>query len=257
MTDPSMNAPGLDLPPAPSLWRLHGRALLATAAVTVALECGVLAGALGAGLAPPRATMLTLMAATCWVALAAGPLAAGSADWLGAVGRAGVLADASVVVLLALAVFGGGTLGWSEGWRIYLVWASVAMAAASVVRLGGSARSRTALAVGASALAATAMGGLFWSAGLLAALEPSASAAAAEWILAGNPLVGVIESVAPRVDFVWREQPVMYGITRLGQDVLPPRLAWWTPTLLWASLAAALSVYLVGRAGWRRFYYGT
>jgi hypothetical protein len=38
--------------------------------------------------------------------------------------------------------------------------------------------------------------------------------------------------------FAWHQQPVLYGITRLGDFRAPPPVQWYTAPLLWGACAA-------------------
>lgn len=246
----------LDLPIVPSLWRRHGWQTLGAGTVTVLVGCGVLAAALHGGVPPSRAGMLALMATTVWVGLAAAPLGAGAGDWIGALLRGGIAADAGIVTLLAVGLFGGGTIGWSSGVKVYLLWLPVALSATLATRCGRSALARSGIAAGAAVVALATMGSLVWSAGLLAALGPDRQAAAARLVLWPNTLAGVVAAAGPAEKFVWIEQPVMYAVTRMGQDFPPAPLTWWMPACLWWALAGALAAGLLIRHGGRRFVYG-
>ncbi len=231
----------------PSLWRRLGWPTVFAAAASITVGLCVLFGALGAGVAPPRAAVLTVLAATAWIALAAGPLAAGTDDWLAALGRAGVLADASVATLLAVAIWGDGAIGWAEGAGIYLLWAALAVTGYLATRLGRTALARGGLAVATAVLVALAMSSLFWSGGLLSSRQGAARDAAARYLLWPNPLYGVIDLAGREHEFVWTSQAEMYRFTPIGQDIVPPKFGWWMPTLFWWGIAAILAVSWAGR----------
>lgn len=242
------------LPSPPGPWRRHGLAVLPIAAATVGVGAGAFLGARAAGVAPEVAGVLTLFAVTAWIALAAGPAAAGSAGWLGALARAGTAVDASIVALVLVGARGGGVIGWGAAWRLYVLWLTLALFAALLTRLGRTAAGRAGWALAASALLAVAMGSVFWSGGLLEAQSGPARSNAAAAVLAPNPLSGVATLVGPAVGFRWPQQGgLIYRlrITPLGEDFVTPVLPWWTAAVLWGTAALVLGVFLAGRSAYR------
>jgi len=253
----TISADSLDLPAPPSLWRRSGVATALGAAATIGVGCGTLA-VLRRGVAgEPHLTMGALFATTIWIGLAAGPLAAGADDWLGALLRGGAPADAGVVTLLAVGLWGDADLTWGAAARVYLLWAPLAVTASLATRWGRSALARGGIALGMAIVAAVTMGSLFWSPGMLEALPADRRWLAASVILWPNALAGLADAAGQAGGFVWAEQPVMYAVTRMGQDVPPPPLAWWMPAIVWWTAAAAMAVGLAARHGLRRFFYGT
>ena len=245
----------LDLQAPPSAWRRHAGPVALAAAATLLVGLGCRYGALHAGAGALGADVLALMALTVWIALAAGPLAAGAPDALGSLLRAGILADAAAVVLLVLGL-DGATLTWGVGIRLYLLWAGLALAAAGLVRLAARPTGRAAMALAAATAAFVACASLFWSPGLLARLDGPARQAALTVIAWTNPLLGLSQTLAA-TGFVWTEQPVLYGITRVGQDYLPAPLCWQAAAIFWWALAGLAWALVAGRWLWRGFWYGT
>lgn len=246
----------LDLPSPPSPWRRNGLVMILASLATLAVGCGTLAGARSAGVPGPTATMLTLLVATVWIGLACAPLAAGAQEWFGAMLRGGLMADVSVITLLAVWAWGGGIIGLAEGVKIYLIWAALAVVLSLGPQLGSTTASRGGIAVGLTLINALAMSSLFWSAGLLGALGEAGRQTALKCILWPNPLIGIVSLVGPSTRFVWAERPVMYSITRMGQDFPTPAVNWWLPLLIWSILAAGLTGWLMARRVYRSFVYG-
>jgi len=234
-------------PEARSLWRRLGWPTAVSAAASIALGLGVLVGALGAGVAPPRAAVLASLSVTLWIGLAAAPLAAGADDWLAALGRAGVLADASVVTLLAAGIWGGGAIGWAEGAGIYLLWAALAVTGYLATRLGRRALTRGGLAVAAAVGMMLAMSSLFWSDGLLTSRVGAARDTVARRLLWPNALYGVADLAGRKHEFVWTSQAQMYRFTPIGQDIVPPAFGWWMPAVFWWGVAALLAALWAAR----------
>ena len=251
-TDPQF----ADLPLPDSTWRRHGWASLVAGLGSAVVGCGSLWLARRCGSAPATAGLLSLLATTVWIGLVCALIAAGTGDTLGALLRGGCAVDGSVVTVIATAIWGGGLVGWAGGLKAYLLWAAMGASLVLFTRLGRSAIARGSLAAVGSTLAALAMGSLFWSAGLLNALAGPARQAVAGWLIRVNTLAGVAAAAGAEGSFPWT-WPLMYNITRLGQDVPAPPFSWWMPLCVWAVVAAGLSGYLLIRHGWRRFLYGT
>jgi hypothetical protein len=195
-----------------------------------------------------------LMSVTVWLCLAAAPLAAGAADHLGGLFRAGIMADAGVLVLLIVAMTGPG-ITWSLGWRVYLLWLAVALAAAGVAQLAQTPVARACWAVGFSTIAFAACASLIWSGGLVAySLAPMREAILAA-AAAVNPLLGLSQLLRPQ-GFIWMEQPVMYGLTRVGQDYPAPAIAWHVTVSIWGVVALAAWTTILARRAWQAFWWG-
>ena len=224
------------------------------AAATLGVGLAVRYGALAAGSPPVRADVLTLMAMTVWIALAAAPLAAGAQRAFGALIRAGVMADIGALGLLVMALTGP-VVTWSVAWRTYLLWAGLAVAAAGVVRLADRRLAQAALALAFSAVAFAACASPIWSDGLILHLQGPWRQAAGDSLAAVNPLLGLSRLLRP-IGFVWSEQPVLYGLTRMGQDYAIPAVGWHAPALVWWALAAAAWTACLLRRAWQAFWWG-
>ena len=122
-----------------------GWAVGAAAAATIGVEVGVYVLALSAGAPRLHAALATLAVATLWTALAAPVLAAEAADGLGAVLRAGIVADASAVALIVLWL-SCPQVGLLGAVKIYCILAAMTLPAMAVSRLACGPGGRFALA---------------------------------------------------------------------------------------------------------------
>jgi len=247
---------GMVRPPLQRLWHDDGPAIGLAAAITIVLECGVFLAARCWAVPADRAALMTLLLVTLWIAVATAPLAAGGATRLGAFCRGVVVTDASIVVLIVLIFAGGGQLSWSAAAKIYLLWASLAVTLTLLVPLGSR---RLLIAVVATVAAVAAVTSRFWSAGLLAAMacDSSALVQTTRSLAAFDVLAGVAAAASSAEPFVWAEQPVMYQLTRGGQDYPSAALAWWVPALTWWAAAAAVAAAIAVRRSACRFLNGT
>jgi hypothetical protein len=230
-------------------------ALAAAAAVTLLIGLVVRYGSRAAGTPPAQADILTLLAVTAWIALAAAPLAAGAGRALGALLFAGIMADAAAVGLLVMGLTGP-LITWSIAWRTYLIWSALAVSAAGVVRLADRPGARAALSLAFSTAAFAACSSLTWSSGLVLHLEGSWREHTATIAAGINPMLN-ISQLLRGAGFFWPEQPVMYRLTRMGQDYAAPAVAWHVGAAGWWILAAAAWATLLLRRAWRAVYWGT
>ncbi len=244
---------GTERPPLAALLNTHGRVMLLAATATFLVGCGAFLGGVGWGLPAQRAAMMALFATTVWIALLAAPLAAAADDWLGGLCRGGILADASILTLIVIGLYPQTGLSLLGGAMIYLLWAAIAIAASLAVRLVANRAAGAACVVVVTMVAA---GSLFWSPGLLNATAGSATHVAATTVLAVNPMAAVIKAADGDGAFVWSQQSVMYGITRIDQDFPAPTLPGWLPGAIWWLAAAALTAVGVFRRSLRRLRWG-
>jgi len=250
------DANGLEYAPATRLWRQDGLATLLAAAATIALGCGAFIAGRCISMPADRAALMSLFTLTVWVAVAAAPLAAGASTRLGAVCRGGAIADAGIVVLIVLALAGGAQVSWGAAVKIYLLWAALAVTLCLIVSASGS---RRIAAVVATAAAVAAISSRFWAAGLLDALAPNADALYRTTRLLGALDVagGVADAASSAKPFVWNEQPVMYQLTRQGQDYPAAAVGWWVPALTWWIAAGLIAAAVGVRTAAGRFFRGT
>ncbi|NLF29647.1 MAG: hypothetical protein GX591_02025 [Planctomycetes bacterium] len=182
---------GVIHPPLEALWREDGAAMLANAAITILVGVAGFAVAAVAGTPLQARTTFALGVTTVWIALAAAPLASAARTRLGAVGRAGVMADASVVLLLILALAGGASLTLAGAVRIYVLWAALAVVPAL---LAGRGRCRLAVAAAISLGVLAVLAHPFWVGGLKAALDAPSRSALETVLGAVDPWNGTLDA---------------------------------------------------------------
>lgn len=247
-----------DLRSEPTAAAREAPAVLLALVLTAAVGVGAFVVARGAGVQPGRAGVMTLMVATAWLVIAAPAFAAGGGTGISAALRGGVCADASVAALLAVHIGGAGLLTWTVAIQLYLLWLTMALLSAAVVRLGGDRPIRRAALATAVMLAGfVLMGSLLWSGGLLGALDAPQAESAAHWLVGANPLAVVAGLVGRPAGFVWHlQEPVMYQVSRIGQDVPIRPVRWWPMVTALGVAAGLLGAISGGRFTWRRIRWG-
>lgn len=226
----------------------HAWAATAAVIATMAVELGVFAAAMAAGMPRLHAALAALATCVLWVALATPALAASGRTVMGALLRGGIVADASFVSLLVL---------WAccdevtivAALKIYCVLAAVALAGVAVTRLARTPAGRYIWAVLASAVLLAVLAGPFWIGGPI----HGAPRATAENLVAAavyaNPFYAATACLTETSRFVWHDQSVMYRITRIGDYTSAPPLRWYPAVLIYLSAAGGLAVLaaLAGR----------
>ncbi|MFW6066381.1 MAG: hypothetical protein ACOC9S_06125 [Planctomycetota bacterium] len=218
------------------LFRGHGRWVSLAALATVIVQISTAGLAWRMDVPADRLTVGTLAVATLWVALTAGPLAAGAQTALGSILRGGVVVDASIPVLVLLAAAGPVTvLGAIE---VYCILAAVALSAIALVRIAGTAWGRCALATVASVLLFVLLASPVWAGALLTTGGGAARRWVARLVVAVNPFYAVASATAESTGFVWHEAPLMYSLTPLGRHVVAPSPPWYATVVIYACVAA-------------------
>lgn len=232
------------------------RPMTAWAGATVVLFVGAYAiVAFAAG--PREAALVALLTMTAWVGMASPLISAAAPSAWAALFRAGIVADAVGLALLAL--WGAGaadpretaSLRFVTAAKIYCIIAAMTLFGWAAGRIGKTAAGRFISAIAA----AVAMGAMLttplWTGGLLANLPLAArqqAVAAAVWV---NPVYSIASASAEELHFVWHQAPVMYERTRIGDIISPPPVAWWSAAVVQAGLAA-LAVAVMSCARRRR-----
>jgi hypothetical protein len=156
--------------------------------------------------------------------------------------RSGAVADASLLGLLAISAAGWftrtQTLSAVDSLQVYLTLATLAILAPAVVTLLASPIRRLAAGLVCALVQAALLATPFWTDGLLNAAEPDAARRLADLSMTVNPLY----SVAAAVGISWNHTSMMYGITRLGEDIPVAGVEWYTFALWCGGLAAAVGV---------------
>lgn len=217
----------------------HGWAVLTISAVTVTVELGVYLLAMACGAGPRNATLAGIVTIAVWLALAGPAMSAGGRSAIGVLIRGVVVADASAITLVAL--WGAGpyiTLGAAA--RIYCTCAGMALFAASAVTCARSVAGRCAAAVAGAAVLSTAMATPLWIGGLLRSVDHATSQTIAAWALYINPVYSMASGVAKSTGFVWHQEPVMYGITRIGDIAAAPPVPWYSAPVIYGGAAGVL-----------------
>ena len=217
-------------------------------AATVALQVGLFAIPQMYD-APPRAMLCaSLMIAGVWVAIASAVFAAGPKSAISGLVRGGSVADATVVLLVVLWLRTP-EISFTSACKLYCIYASVSLCAVAIVRLGRTLSFRYLLAVVAATGLTLLQAGLFWLPGLLGLVPREWKTAVATYGLRTNPLYGVFSGIAEETGFVWNQADVMYGVTKLGEDVPIGTVQWYEPMAIHLAAALVLGAWAVLRLG--------
>ncbi|MFW6155313.1 MAG: hypothetical protein ACOC95_08860 [Planctomycetota bacterium] len=236
---------GVVHPPLKALWREDGPAMGAGAAVAVAVGVASFVVATLTAATPRGRIAFTLGMMTVWIALAAAPLAAAARTRLGAVGRAGVMADASGVILLILVFAPGAPLDLLAAVKIYVLWAALAVTAGLFV---GRRAHRLAVAAAVSLGILAAMAHPFWAGGVKAAPGGPVAATVLEGV---DPWNAVLDAAGPAVP---ERRPLLEHLAPPDRGDHP---GWATAALVWWSIAVLTALGgCLWQAG-RRFVRGT
>ena len=230
-----------------SLLRSDGWAVAAIAAVTVAGQLAVFLLPQAFGVSARAAMLAALTASGVWVALASPILAAGPARGISAVVRGGIVADATAVLLLVLWL-SRPEVTFLSAVKLYCIYAAVALCGVAGARCASTQAGRYTGAVIAAVILLALQAGPFWLSGALQGVPQAHKTAVAGIALRLNPLYGVFSVVAEGTGFVWHLAPMMYRITRLGEDIPVPPVWWYEPAGIYLLLAGILSAtHLVKR----------
>jgi len=241
------NTPGLPPWTLRSLLRGDGRAMAGVAAVTVAGQLALFLLPQAFGVSARAAMLAALTASGVWAALAAPILAAGPARGISALLRGGIVADATAVLLVVLWL-SRPEVSFLSAVKLYCIYAAVALCGVAGARCAETQAGRYTAAVIAAVILLTLQAGPFWLSGALQGVPQAHKTAAAGVALRLNPLYGVFSVVAERAGFVWHLAPVMYRITRLGEDIPVPPVWWYEPAGIYLFGAGILSAtHLVKR----------
>ncbi len=225
--------------PAKGVFARHGWAVLTISAVTVAVELGVYLLAMACGAGPRNATLAGIMTIAVWLALAGPAMAASGRSAFGMLLRGGIVADASAITLMVLWRAGPYvTLG--AGAKIYCTCAAMALLAVAAVACARSVAGRCAAAVVTAGVLSTAMATPLWIGGLLRSAAHATSQTIAAWALYINPVYSMASAAAKSTGFVWHHEPVMYGITRIGDFAAAPPVPWYSAAMIYGAGACVL-----------------
>jgi len=92
--------------------------------------------------------------------------------------------------------------------------------------------------------------GLFWLPGLLGLIPSDWKTAVASYGLRANPLYGVFSQIAEETGFVWNYADVMYGVTKLGEDVAIGTVQWYEPMAIHLAVALVIGAWAILRHRW-------
>lgn len=218
------------------LFRRAGPAILIEALVT----WGVVLGAWA--MAEDRVGLVAaLFAGTVWVALAAPLLTASSRPGIGALLRGATPADAGAVALLVLWL-ADPALRFVAAVEIYVIWAVMGLAGVAAGSLARTPAWRLACGWALAGLLMLALASPLWVDGLTGLLAGADAqdvvAAALRW----NPIYSVTSAVYDQTGFLWHYAPLMYRLTRVGEDVAEPVVEWYAAVWRWGVVAGALGL---------------
>jgi len=198
----------------------NGWAMGGIAVVTILVEAGTYAAGRVIGIGPLSSALAALAGATVWTALVAPVAAAGGRDWLDALLRGGVVADASAVVLLALWLIArNGQTGepyvtFLAAVKIYCTLAAMALLSVAVVTCGRSVAGRHILAVALTVVFVLLLTSLLWAGVPMAMVDgPAARARVAGAALWVNPFCSVTAATIAETNFTWYRYGWMYNHT--------------------------------------------
>lgn len=252
MTQPS--------PDKPSFWRTllagQGWAILIIAAATVLIEGGVFAAVLIGREHLPTATQVTLAVMLVWIVIATAPAAAGAKRTYPALLRGAAVIDASALVLLGMWIVGmaldrpkDGSLDFASIAKVYVILATVGLAAMAAVCLPRSTTGRAIAALIGPTVLAGALASPLWIGHWMGQADHAADQAAANLAVLVNPFYAVNHAIVDNLRYVWHAWGWMYEWSKLGDYVNPGQVAWYASAALYALLALLLAALAVL---WRR-----
>ena len=224
--------------------RRNAAAILTAVAATVLVQLSVWAFAVRR-MPAADAAALTLLASVLWVFIAAPIFAAGGRTGLEGLFRGGSVIDASIVLLVVLAVRGR-PLQWMGAVKVYLILAAVGLTQCALVWTAGSARARHVLAAAAVLLVLAVSAGPFWANGAIMAAPGPWRDRIGYAVVAANP-VFAFAGCLPKGSFIWHQKPLLYEFTVLGRDSPMHPAAWYVTVMVYAVLAAAVAAAAVAR----------
>ncbi len=226
-----------------ALLRRDGPGLLGISAATIAVVLGTYGIGLAGGAGPRGATLGALAAACVWIALTAGVFAARGDDWLGALLRGGITADASGVALLVLWL-SSPSLTLLSAAKIYCTLLAMALLGVAAARVPRTSPSRYVAALLVAFVMTALLATPFWTGGLLKLSGEGIRETVVRWAVFANPFYCITAEIAERTGFVWHEAPLMYGygLTRIGDYAAPPPPPWYAAAWRWAVAALILSL---------------
>ena len=223
-----------------TLMKRDGWPVVGIMIATAAVQLGVFLLPRAYGV-PARMTVpASLIIAGVWVALASAIFAAGPRGTISGILRGGIVADATVVLLVVLWL-NAPEVTFLSAVKLYCIYASVAFCAIAAARCASSLRFRYLGAVCAAVFLTALQGGLFWLPGLLQIVPADYKVAVAGIGLRANPLYGVFSAIADKSGFVWHYAEVMYRITPLGEDIAVPPVQWYEPMVVHLAVAGILA----------------
>jgi hypothetical protein len=228
---------------------------LAIVALTLAVEMGVFFLACGSGLGLRQSASAALMTAVVWTALAAPIFAAGACGALRSLIRAGLVADATLLGLLAVWVWWNRHLGqtgelaemtFTSILEVYCTFAAMTVLSAGAVNCSRRPAGRYIVAAFVGACMMLALASPLWTGGLIAATDGTARAFVAGMAVWLNPFYSITTPLIDSLNYVIHQEGVMYQLTLLGDYVAAPACPWFTATSIYLPLGIIL--LLVGRA---------
>lgn len=237
----------------------NGWALVGGAAGTVAVQFGVLLAAIasregnpahlfGGGQLTDNEVLAALAVCVLWAALAAPVLAASGRTAWSAVVRGGIVADASIPVLLVLWALCP-NMALLAAAKTYCILVGMVLVGIAATRLARSPAGRFAWAVLASVAMLGVLAGPFWVGGAIHDQPRPVAQAITEAAVEANGFYAVTASVGDAMRFTWHQAGFMYRITRIGDYTAAPPLSWYPAVLIHLAAAVVLGALaaLLGR----------
>ncbi len=235
------------------LLRCEGWAVLGIATATIAIELGSYFLARGMHVGQARAVLTALGTTALWIALACPITTCGSANAWGAMLRGGSVIDASGVTLIVLWLLAHDPRGRPyvtllSALKIYCTCASVGLFAIAVVSCATRPSRRYVLGVAVAVLLVVCLGTPFWTGGIFELVPPRSAQTLARWVLLVNPFCSITSVVSERMRFVWYyDGGLLYRVSRLGGDVIPPPVRWYSAAVGYAALAGLFALIALAR----------
>jgi len=187
-----------------------------------------------------HATLGALAIGAAWVAVTCPALAAGGKNWLAAMLRGGIVADASALSLLVIWLVSP-CVTLLAAIEIYAIYAASALLGIAVVSCARTPAGRYAAAAIAAAAVMLTLATPFWMGGILKAAGQGTRPAIAAAAVRVNPFYSITAAVFDNTSFAWNEAKIMYGKIQQIQDYASAAPRWYSAAAVHGAAAAMLA----------------
>lgn len=183
--------------------------------------------------------LATLVVGVVWIVLAGPTVAAGGKNWVSGLLRAGMIADATGIVLLVLWLVSP-DVRFLSALKMYCVFVSLGIACIAAGRLAVTWGGRLVSGVVASVLLFGVLCSPLWIPGVLEQVPSEHRVAVASVAAQINPIYSIFASLADETGFVWHYAPLMYRITTVGEDVAVSAVRWYAAICIYLPIAGIM-----------------